>query len=135
MEKIFPSKISWWLFGPILGVLVLAALTTLLSHQLLALLLLLPALGFTGWVLGRTYYVVNAATRQLRIVSGPLRWAIPVAGITCVRPSHNLLSSPALSLDRLEVRYGKYDFILLSPADKAGFVAALAGLNPAIRHA
>jgi len=74
-------------------------------------------------ILVRTHYTV--ADGELRIVSGPFKWTITLTDITSIEPSRNLLSSPALSIDRLKVSYGKRKFVLISPADKAGFLAAV----------
>lgn len=71
----------------------------------------------------RTHYTV--AQGELRVVSGPFRRTIPLSEITSIEPSRNPLSSPALSLDRLKVFYGKKKFVLISPADKAGFLSAV----------
>jgi len=74
-------------------------------------------------IFARTHYTV--ADGDLRIVSGPFGWTIALSEITSIEPSRNLLSSPALSIDRLKVSYGKRKFVLISPADKAGFLAAV----------
>ena len=74
-------------------------------------------------VLKNTYYIV--AEGVLRIVSGPFRWSIPITDIVDIKPTRNPLSSPALSLDRLKVTYGKRRYVLVSPADKDGFVRAI----------
>ena len=58
-----------------------------------------------------------------------MHWKIPLASIQRVSPSHDLLASPALSIDRLRVDYrqnGKQRFILISPRDKPGFLRDLA---------
>lgn len=133
MNQIFPSKISWWLFGAILLILLGVSAKAIVNGSLTALIFMLPSVAFTGWLLRRTYYEVQPQTHLLRVVSGPLTWQIPIASITRIQPSHNVLSSPALSLDRLKISYNRYDEILLSPRDKAGFVAALRQLNPQIQ--
>ena len=74
-------------------------------------------------VLTRTHYTV--ANGELRVVSGPFRRTISLSDITGVEPTRNPISSPALSLDRLKVSYGKKKYILISPADKAGFLNAI----------
>ena len=74
-------------------------------------------------VFRNTYYEVT--NTDLRVVSGPFRWTIPLSDITDVQPTRNPLSSPALSLDRLKVSYGKRKFVLVSPADKDGFIRAI----------
>jgi len=45
--------------------------------------------------------------------------------IHSVESSKSVLSSPALSSDRLEIFYGKGKRILISPADREGFIAAI----------
>ena len=70
-----------------------------------------------------TKYVV--AAEQLNINSGPFSWSVPIATITSVKETRNPLSGPALSLDRLEISYGKGQTIIISPANKAEFRAAI----------
>lgn len=41
----------------------------------------------------------------------------------------NILSSPAMSIKRLELFYGKYDSILVSPKNKGEFIEALLNIN------
>ncbi|MFD2787129.1 PH domain-containing protein [Hymenobacter rubripertinctus] len=134
MKQVFPSAISWWLFGPIIALLIGSGIYAAAEHYLLNALVVLPVLGFICWLLCSTYYEVQPEQQVLRVVSGPMVWRVPVSAIVSVRPSNDLLSSPALSLDRLCISYGKYDSVLISPADRAGFLAALLQLNPAIRH-
>ena len=79
--------------------------------------------GLLVWLLIGTYYSVDRGL--LKIVSGPFRWKVPVDQITSVKTSRSPLSSPALSLDRIMIRYGKRRRILVSPADKDGFLKAI----------
>ncbi|RFP65965.1 hypothetical protein D0N36_05715 [Hymenobacter lapidiphilus] len=134
MKQIFRSKISWWLFGPILFLLLFFPLwywEQTAGHFFTTGINLLVATFFI-YLIRTTYYLFH--DRQLLVYCGPWRMQIPVDSITQVEATHNPISSPALSLDRLLVRYGKYDSVLISPADRAGFLAALLQLNPAIRH-
>ena len=81
------------------------------------------AIGLPLWLLFSTNYTV---TSDLLIVrSGPFIWRIPRSQIRAIQPSRSLLSSPALSLNRLEVRYGDEKSILVSPADKDAFIESL----------
>jgi hypothetical protein len=47
---------------------------------------------------------------------------VEIQKITSVKRTRNPLSSPALSTDRLEIKYGKWDFVLISPKNKERFV-------------
>ena len=74
-------------------------------------------------VLLNTSYTVDRGVLKAR--SGPLCWKVPLDQIQSVEMTRSALSSPALSLDRLRIRYGKGRFILVSPADKSGFLRAI----------
>ena len=127
----FVSKVDGWLipvFVLVIAGMLWAWVTVLIGDSptwlqivMTVTSVLVCALLFS--VLKSTYYVVEDG--ELRIVSGPFRWRIPVSDIVEITPSHNLLSSPALSLDRLKVSCGKYRFVLVSPADKDGFIKAI----------
>jgi hypothetical protein len=59
--------------------------------------------------------------------------AFSIRDVRSVRPTHNPLASPALSLDRLRVELPIHGDLLLSPKDKAGFLQALTQINPALQ--
>ena len=127
----FVSKIDGWLIPVfIIGIAgMLAAFVAVLIDDtplwlqlvVAATSVLFCALLFA--VLKNTYYVV--ADGALRIVSGPFRWTVAISDIVEIKPTRNPLSSPALSLDRLKVVYGKRRYVLVSPADKDGFIRAI----------
>ena len=128
--KRFPSKVDRWL----LAVLVLAVVIQIvalagvldesedLSGPLIGSGVLLLTVGLFTWLLRSTYYEVSGDT--LRVVSGPFRRRIKIEAIDSIEPTRSPLSSPALSLDRLRISYGKRR-VLVSPADKRGFLKAL----------
>ncbi|UKE71286.1 PH domain-containing protein [Xanthomonas cerealis pv. cerealis] len=70
-----------------------------------------------AWLLLSTAYTIESEVLIVR--SGPIRQRIPLDQISDIRPSSNPISSPALSLDRLEIHYGQKR-ILISPKDKQG---------------
>ncbi len=127
---LFKSAVDWWYYAllALLAAALVAALTpTILAGQfslLTAAALAVALLGVPLWLLFTTAYRV--ADGMLTVQSGPFSWRIPLAEIESVTPSHSLLSSPALSLERLEVRYSGGKRLLLSPEDRQGFLAALA---------
>ncbi|WP_080059231.1 PH domain-containing protein [Spirosoma aerolatum] len=57
---------------------------------------------------------------------------VPVASIKKIIETRSPLSSPALSLDRLEVVYNRFDSVLISPTDKMSFIAELLHQKPDI---
>jgi hypothetical protein len=87
------------------------------------------SVAFVLWLLYGTYYGFREGELYAR--SGPFRWRVPLQSIDEVRPSHNPLSAPAPSLDRLAVRYRNgRRLLLISPADKAAFLRALVARAP-----
>jgi hypothetical protein len=90
----------------------------------------LAGVGLGPWLLYGTDYAFEGD--QLLIRGGPFRWRVPLARIWCVEATHNPLSSPACSLERLLIRYGERK-IMISPADRAGFLSRLAVLCPHLR--
>lgn len=86
-------------------------------------LVMLAAAVFVIWVTFATYYELEHDA--LVAHSGPFSWRIPLAEISAIRPSNSPLSSPAMSMDRLQITYGNGRSILVSPADKAEFLTTL----------
>jgi hypothetical protein len=129
--KRFRSKIDRWLLvllvaimGFELVVMMIAAMQAENARD--ATLLVFAGLGagvLIGWLVLSTHYVVEK--NMLRIVAGPFRWKVRLEDIHKVEATRNPLSSPALSLDRLKIHYGNGRKIMVSPADKAGFLKAI----------
>jgi len=63
----------------------------------------------------------------MRFASKVDGWIIPVIVLlfSIFARTHYTIAHHALSLDRLKVFYGKKKFVLISPADKAGFLSAV----------
>ena len=125
----FQSKVDRWL------VLILAASALLVLFGVgaaartgemslaAAAATVLVAAGIPVWIFTTTRYELSSSTLLIR--SGPFRWSIPVADIKSITPTHNPLSSPALSLDRLRIEYGQGRAVMISPHDKSAFLRAL----------
>lgn len=76
--------------------------------------------GLPLWILVATHYTLDS--QLLLVQSGPFKWRVPVADITNITPTKNPLSSPALSLDRLRIDYGRSNTLMISPRDKEQFL-------------
>ena len=134
----FTSKVDTWLFaiGPLAGMAAAAvalpmamqsgsAPDVMVLAAVVALTLILPI-----WLLLDTNYTLTAD--ELLIRSGPFRWRIALSDVREVSPSHSWISSPALSLDRLRIRYGAGRNILVSPREKQRFIDNLHQRCPAV---
>ena len=127
----FKSKVDRWILILMLVVIVVqvVAITAAINEAgepgmiTSLILVMIGVVALMVWLLLGTHYTVDRGI--IRIVSGPFRWKVPIDEITSVRATRNPLSSPALSMDRLSIRYGKRRRIMISPADKAGFLKAI----------
>lgn len=128
---VFPSKIDSWVLGVMLICIVLSALAAAsvlrdsVSGVNLVLAFVSLALGVAlpCWLLGTTRYIIDNDLCLIR--SGPFSWQFPLDSVEAITSTRNPVSSPALSLDRLEVRYGGGRTVLVSPKDPGAFMAAL----------
>jgi hypothetical protein len=134
MATVYKSKIDWWL-GLVLAIAMVASLFAGLKalsagtpHSAwLALLIGGPGLLLPLSVLLSTRYIVS--DKQLVVRSGIFTWRIPISEICGISQSSDPIASPALSLDRLRIDYGKGKSLLISPRDQVGFLAHVASLN------
>jgi hypothetical protein len=91
----------------------------------------LGIIAFIVHLIATTYYTIKGT--ELKVRSGVAIFiTIDISKITRIEPTNTMLSAPALSFDRLEVFYNKYDSVVISPKDKVGFIAKLKEVNPGI---
>ena len=95
-------------------------------------MLIIAELFLFEWMFRTTYYVIEGG--MLLIRGGVVTWRVPIGDITAITPTRSPASSPALSLDRLRIDYGRRA-ILVSPENKDAFIGALRAVNPAIIRA
>ena len=127
---VFRSKIDTWLAIVLVGGAVAcmgSAVAVLASRSAMDALIVVPIIAVGAalplWLLFATDYTLDAV--DLRVRCGPFKWRIPLRDIRAVTATHNPLSSPALSLDRLRIDYGPLKSVMISPADKERFLAEL----------
>ncbi len=78
-----------------------------------------------------TYYAINE--NNLIVKCGFLfNKTIDINTIKKISETNNPLSSPATSIDRLEITYGKYDSVIISQKQKQDFINDIITLNPNI---
>ncbi|KRI53637.1 PH domain-containing protein [Acinetobacter pittii] len=129
----FRSKIDWWLLLIFIVITANIVIKIYEANHLYSLasnfphLIIYSLVIFIIWLpIFNTYYVVENNT--LVIKSLVFRWKINIDDITQIEPTHNPLSSPALSLDRLKIYYIKNEKIatvMISPKNKEAFLQAI----------
>jgi Bacterial PH domain len=126
----FRSKIDGWLAALLVGAAIIQIVVAIWIVRLgipgcwAIAAILMAVVGLILWMLFQTVY--RLGDDMLRIRCGPFSIQIPLASITAVTATRNPLSSPALSLDRLMITYGRGQSCMISPHDKAAFLAELA---------
>ena len=106
-SRIFQMKsaISWWLFGPILLIVMISGYFKFLEepHSIwISILVLL----FISIILINTKYTIYA-NGTLKVISGFIPFSkIDLHNVTAVVYTRNPISSPALSLSRLAIYKG-----------------------------
>ena len=127
MATVYRSKIDAWLLAVLALAMAVSLFVTFMIFStgspvawLVAAVTAGIGVGLPLWLLLSTRYTLEP--RRLVVQSGPFKWRIAVADITSITPSSNPLSSPALSLDRLRIDYGRSSSLMISPRNKDQFV-------------
>lgn len=130
-----PSKIDWpisLLMGAVVLILIVSTMMLPPSSWLMMSLLNLPVIGFLAWLYFGTYYRFE----ETRLVchSGPFTEKIAYDKIKSAKLCHNMLSSLALSVDRIEIRQHDKGYIsgttLISPINREEFLQTLISKCP-----
>lgn len=128
--KVFKSKIDWW-FGLLLVYPIFMSVKSMLLGEWVGLLGLSIVVVLILFFSKTTRYIIN--DNQLIVMSTWIVYErIDISKITKIEKTNSILSSPALSLDRIRIRYNKYDEVLISPKVKKEFVDELLKVNPTI---
>lgn len=129
----FRSKIDWWMGLILLAlpVVELGGLTAAVrDSNSEAITSMAVGCGVVAAIYGLLVIPIRYGVSSDRLVIrfGVVRRQIDLADIREVYPTHNPLSSPALSLDRLAIRTGDgpLGMSLVSPAQRDEFLSALA---------
>lgn len=129
--KTYRSKIDLWLFILIFGVLGGILIEGIVLRDWLVSAIILPVMVFIAVLMYSLRYIIDGDVLEIRTgILGKTR--ISISGIKSVEKTSNPLSAPAMSLKRLEILYGKYDFALISPTDRDAFIKDLLEINPDI---
>lgn len=129
--KLYKSEISKGLLIFIISIIVTNMGIMLWIKSWPGLLILLLLAFFILHLFLNTNYRIDRKT--LIIKCGFIyRNKIEIDRIKKISSTKSILSAPALSLDRLEIFYQKYDSVVVSPENKISFIEDLKKVNPTI---
>jgi len=138
--KKYKSKIGWeiiiilvlvftWIFYDLIKSDINWNSTTLISFLILFLSVIL-----IGYILFSIRYFINFDKAELLVKIGVFKYAkISISKIHKIKETRTILSSPAASLDRLEVFYHQFKSVIISPKNKEEFIQDLHKINPEIK--
>lgn len=137
MNKVYKSKVAQWYLWFCIGMTIAFIGSIYLCYKstwvlLIDIVLIGIALFMMYDMLLHTDYTIKGETLHIRC--GILyRMDLPISKISEITHKSTILSSPALSAKRIGLKYGKKNWVYVSPKDPEGFISALTALNPAIK--
>lgn len=132
MENVYKSKIGLEIVIPLAALLGAVLVATLSGNpSWLGVVIVLCFVGFVVHMFMTTDYSITGNDLTVRC-SFLFNKTIDINTIKRISETNNPLSSPAISLDRLEIRYGVSDSVMISPQRKKEFINALRTINPNI---
>lgn len=140
MNKVrkYPSKVSYGLLIFIFLIFYGSLIPTLINGELNG--KVIGSIGILSLIFvfilhlffGTNYTIDN---NKLKIKCGLFSYKpIEIDEIKEVSKTNNIIASPAPSFDRIEIKYGIFNEIIISPKDKENFVNDLLKINPNIKN-
>ena len=131
MEKTYRSKIGIELILILTIVLGFSFYKLLDQPKISGIITLGALLVFILYIFLSIQYKIN--DKILTVKAGFLvNTKIDIQKIKKIKKTFNPLSSPAASIDRLEICYNNGDFVLISPKNRDQFIKDLLEINPNI---
>src|SRR5699024_12866905 len=99
--------------------------------HLLWVLLGLLIIAFFIWLrFDRGYRIEN---NTIKIEQGPIKDTIKIQDIKIISKKKSFLAAASLAIDRLELRYGRYGSVFVSPKKEYEFIRLLLSKSPKIQ--
>lgn len=136
MNEVYKSKVAKWFIWFCVGMTLAFLGSIYLCYKSTWVLLIDVVLMGGGLImvydmLFHTDYTVSGD--KLHIRCGVLfRMDLPISKITEITHRSTMLSSPALSAKRIGLKYGRTNWVFVSPKDQERFISALTSINPEI---
>ena len=127
----FPSKKDTWLALIIWGVTLSMGWQMITYKSVVGYIIGLLTIGLILWLWFGTGYKIEEGLIKIRC--GPFRNTVKIEEIKRLNATKNPLAAPALSIDRIEIHYGKYEIAIDSPKNVAEFIRILLTKNQYIQ--
>jgi hypothetical protein len=140
MEKVFKSKIDSFLLVIVFAPIILGGSISIYNYNWVLGMITFLLLFIVINILLNTNYTINDF--KLQVKNGLLfNEIIDIQAISKISKSNSWEKAPALSMDRLEIKYNEkpavrynfYDSVIISPENKEEFIEDLLKINPNIQ--
>ena len=128
--KIYKSKVDWWL-GLVLVYPIFRSVASIIEGDWIGYIGIALCLLFIVFISKSTRYIISEnhlIVKCMFIVNDK----IEISKIRKIEKTNSILSSPALSLDRISIKFNKYDEVYISPKERQSFIDELLKINPEI---
>jgi len=128
--KIYKSKVDWWL-GLVLVYPIFRSVASIIEGEWIGYIGIVLCLMFVVFISKSTRYIISEnhlIVKCMFIVNDK----IEISKIRKIEKTNSILSSPALSLDRIAIKFNKYDEVYISPKERQAFIDELLKINPEI---
>ena len=128
--KTYNSKIDYWLGLPLLYPIFLSV-SSMIEGKWIGCLGIVLCLLFIVFISKSTRYIIEEdklIVKCMFIVND----RIEISKIRKIEKTNSILSSPALSLDRIAIKFNKFDEVYISPKERQNFLNDLLEINPNI---
>lgn len=128
--KIYNSKIDWWLGIPLIYPIFLC-INSIVEGKWIGFIGIACIIGLIIFMSKTTKYSIQGNQLTVKCF-WIINDRIEISKIRKIEKTNSILSSPALSLDRIAIFYNKFDEVYISPKHKLEFVNELLLINPTI---
>jgi len=128
--KIYKSKVDWWL-GLVLVYPIFRSVASIIEGEWIGYIGIVLCLLFVVFISKSTRYIISEnhlIVKCMFIVNDK----IEISKIRKIEKTNSILSSPALSLDQIAIKFNKYDEVYISPKESQAFIDELLKINPEI---
>lgn len=138
-ENVYSSKVDLWLVLFLVGTILFIVYPLIGKPEMLMEFWPTITLGaiillFFLCIVSLYYIKYIVRDHYLYVKIGPIQYrSIDILSIKKIEETRSILSSPAASLDRLEITYNKFDSIIISPQLKQQFISDLINFNKDIK--
>ena len=127
------SGISWWIFGPVLGLFMVTGFLTV-QDSLVMLALYIPLTAFILAIIFNTHYTITSEGK-LKVFCGVFPFpTIDISDITHFKYTNNPISAPAASLKRLALYNNSRILVIISPENRTVFIEELKKNNTSLQE-